>query len=83
MALLSPHRVEEVKPWIARDVGRYQSSSAKALIGMLLSLCLEDASHGDRDTNIKLFDASRKSMVSEWGKISSHKKQPMISALKK
>jgi len=74
--------VEEVKPWIARDVGRYQPSSVKAVIGMLLSLCRQEGSHGDKDENIDLFNACRKTIVSEWAKIQTKKKTPITTALK-
>jgi len=36
------------------------------MVGMLLSLCREEGSHGDRDQNIALFDACRKTVVSVW-----------------
>jgi hypothetical protein len=64
--LLSAHRVDEVKPWIGRDIEGHQTSSVKALIGMLLSNCGETSSYGDEESNIALFDSYRAFILSAW-----------------
>ena len=61
---LSLCRLEEDQLWIARDVKRHQTANLKVFVGMLLSLCLEDSSHGNMEENIRLFDDCRNTIVS-------------------
>jgi len=64
--LLSTHRVDEVKPWIGRDLEGHQTSGVKAFIGMLLSNCGETRSCGDEDSNIALFESHRSFILRAW-----------------
>jgi len=60
--------ISEVPPEIARDIEEYEPAKLQRFIGMLLQKCCEASSDGNTNDTVKLFNACRQTILSEWTK---------------